>query len=460
MAVFELPIVVNNKHKRRNKNILYKKYFIYKHLLSQLNNDVKPLTNEKEKKKTLRKIFDKRLINFKERYISSFERPHLSYEEWYPKQFIDEEIIDEGIQNDDQTTNNQGEEQNLGENNEVPEEDVHKLAHIDLSYHTFNKWHSNSTIKELKKQNRSILLNTTKTEELESFDKQYIKKSLVHFKSKDFLTEFTENHIIDNNFKLRATANVIQIWHVSILKRDWKRAYRCMSIVLRTENVDIRQIYSLIIVTLQNYKYDVNSNTGYAKKDTLVDFLKWITFSNSPLVRINLHKIQTGRFPFKNNIKTFNTIPHTIYFYLFHNILKHYHDFMQSHQKSDITKFKIFLASLEEMILVPPFEQDFLFNYYLGLSYMMLVDFFSILLEDSEYLSKEELIRDVNLYLNKSIKIFKQLGISTDVKEYNIKDKGSAQRQYYVNKKHLYEQMNFLKNKKFGTYAESSLLDE
>ena len=191
-----------------------------------------------------------------------------------------------------------------------------------------------------------------------------------------------------------------------------------------------------------------------------MDFLKWITFSNSPLVRINLHKIQTGRFPFKNNIKTFNTIPHTIYFYLLHNILKHYHDFLQSHQKSDITKFKIFLASLEEMILVPPFEQDFLFNYYLGLSYMMLVDFFSILLEDSEYLSKEELIRDVNLYLNKSIKIFKQLGISTDVKEYNIKDKGSAQRQYYVNKKHLYEQLNFWKKKIFGTSAESSLLDD
>lgn len=461
MAVFELPIVVNNKHKRRNKNILYKKYFIYKHLLAQLDNDVKPITNDKQKKKMLSKIFNKRLIHFKERYILSFDRPHLSYEEWYPKQFIEEEIIDEGIQNDDQASNNQSEEQTPEANNEVAEEDDRNLAPIDLSYHTFNKWHSNGTIKEMKKQNRSILLDTTKTEELESFDKQYIKKSLVHFKSKDFLTEFTENHIIDNNFKLRATSNVIQIWHVSILKRDWKRAYRCMSIVLRTENVDIRQIYSLIIVTLQNYKYDENSNTGYAKKDTLLDFLKWTTFSNSPLMRINLHKIQTGRFPFKNNIKTFNTIPHTIYFYLFHNILKHYHDFMQSHQKSDITKFKIFLASLEEMMLVPPFEQDFLFNYYLGLSYMILVDFISILLEDSEYLSKEELTRDVNLYLNKSIKIFKQLGIPTDVKEYDPnKSKGSVQKQYYVNKKHLSEQLKFLKNKIFGTSAQSSSLDD
>lgn len=148
-----------------------------------------------------------------------------------------------------------------------------------------------------------------------------------------------------------------------------------MSIILRTENVDIKQIYSLIIVTLQNYKFNHQETSGFSEKDTLLDFLKWTTFNNSPLMRINLNKIQTTRFPFNRTIKTFSVIPYTIYYYFFYNILKHYHGFMESHQKSEITKFKTFLVSIEEMMLVPPFEQDFLFKYYLGLSYMILVDF-------------------------------------------------------------------------------------
>ncbi|KAF0276067.1 hypothetical protein FOG50_03078 [Hanseniaspora uvarum] len=461
MAAFELPIVVNNKHRRRNKNILYKKYFIYKHLLAQLNNDVKPIVNDKQKKKAMRKIFNKRLLHFKEKYVLSFDRPHLSYEEWYPKQFIEEEVINKDEIGDIQDLDGNEEEQSTSSLNEENSEREREVEKVDLSYHVFNKWNSNGMVKEMKKQNRSILLDTTKTEELESFDKQYLKKSLIHFKSKDFVTEFTENHIIDNNFKLRTTSNVMQIWHVSILKKNWDRAYRCMSIILRTENVDIRQIYSLIIVTLQNYKCNDRATTGFTQKDTLLDFLKWTTFSNSPLIRINLNKIQTGRFPFNKNIKTFSTIPHTIYYFLFYNILKHYHDFMQSQQKSDITKFKIFLASIEEMMLVPPFEHDFLFNYYLGLSYMILVDFFSILLEAPGYLSKDELFRDVNLYLNKSIKIFKQLGIPTDVKDFeSFNNKGNNQNLYYVNKKHLSEQLKFLKTKIFGTSIESSSSDE
>ncbi|KAL6930576.1 hypothetical protein ACO0R3_003696 [Hanseniaspora guilliermondii] len=380
----------------------------------------------------------------------SFDRPHLSYEEWYPRQFIKEETIDEDEKSLSQENLDNEQAQSVSIDHEIDEDNQVPL--IDLSYHKFNKWYSNSMVKELRKQNRSILLDTTKTDELESFDKQYIKKSLTHFKSKDFVTEFTENHIIDNNFKLRTTSNVMQIWHVSIMKRNWNRAYRCMSIILRTENVDIKQIYSLIIVTLQNHKIKHQETSGFSKKDTLLDFLKWTTFSNSPLIRINLNKIQTTRFPFNRTIKTFSVIPYTIYYYFFYNILKHYNGFMESHQKSEITKFKSFLASIEEMMLVPPFEEDFLFKYYLGLSYMILVDFFSILLEDPEYLSKEELARDVNLYLNKSIKIFKQLGIPTDIKDADSsKQNGNNKNLYYVNKKYLSEQLKFLQTKIFGT---------
>lgn len=459
MAAFELPIVVNNKHKRRNKNLLYKKYFIYKFLLSELDSDVKPNVKNNKKQKALKKLFNKRLLFYKEKYIMSFDRPHLSYEEWYPRQFIKEEMINENETSlahenlDDEQTQPVSIEDETNEHNNAPL--------IDLSYHKFNKWYSNSMVKELRKQNRSILLNTTKTDELESFDKQYIKKSLTHFKSKDFVTEFTENHIIDNNFKLRTTSNVMQIWHVSILKKNWYRAYRCMSIILRTENVDIKQIYSLIIVTLQNYKFNHQETSGFSEKDTLLDFLKWTTFNNSPLMRINLNKIQTTRFPFNRTIKTFSVIPYTIYYYFFYNILKHYHGFMESHQKSEITKFKTFLVSIEEMMLVPPFEQDFLFKYYLGLSYMILVDFFSILLDDPKYLSKEELARDVNLYLNKSIKVFKQLGIPTDIKDVDsLKTNGNSQNLYYVNKKHLSEQLKFLQAKIFGTSPTSTSSEE
>lgn len=459
MAAFELPIVVNNKHKRRNKNLLYKKYFIYRFLLSQLEYDVKPNAKNNKKQKMLKKLFNKRLLYFKEKYIMSFDRPHLSYEEWYPRQFIKEETLKE-----DETSLPLENQNDVQIQPDSIENEIHEGSDapiIDLSYHKFNKWYSNSMVKELRKQNRSILLNTTKTDELESFDKQYIKKSLTHFKSKDFVTEFTENHIIDNNIKLRTTSNVMQIWHVSILKRNWNRAYRCMSIILRTENVDIKQIYSLIIVTLQNYEFNHQETSGFSEKDTLLDFLKWTTFNNSPLMRINLSKIQTTRFPFNRTIKTFSIIPHTIYYYFFYNILKHYHDFMESHQKSEITNFKTFLASIEEMMLVPPFEQDFLFKYYLGLSYMILVDFFSILLDDPKYLSKEELARNVNLYLNKSIKIFKQLGIPTDLKDVDSsKLNGNTQNLYYVNKKSLSEQLKFLQAKIFGTSPTSTSSEE
>lgn len=445
MGVFELPIVTNNKQKRTNESLQYKKYYIYKHL------HLKEDSNDHHLKKTnqLRK-FRKALKYFRKKYVQYFDRPLDSYEEWYPKQVI-EESNEDGNNNDDDDHVNE----------EIVVNEPADKHTIDLTSHRFNHWNHYTYIKDLKKKNKSILLATTKKQHLEAYDKSFLRKTRKHYKTRHFLTDYSEKSVIENNFKLLNVSNVMQIWHMSIFDKNWKRAYQCMAIIIRIENIEIRQIYSLIIVTLQNCKeQDENDNWD---KDTLLNFLKWVAFKNSPLIRIHLSRTQTDKFPFFNRIKTFTSIPHVIYFYCFYNILLHYKKFMETLNKKDIILFKQFLISLEEMMLVPPFQDDFIFNYFLALSYMILVDLNGILLDSQDCGNKEDILREVNLNLNNSVKIFKQLGIPTELNSdknsslnnnvetaKNIHSKQSLSI-YYYNEKFISEQLDFLKNKIFGT---------
>lgn len=445
MGVFELPIVTNNKQKRTNESLQYKKYYIFKYLHLQEDTNDHGLKRTKQIKK-----FRRTLKYFRKRYVQYFDRPQDAYEEWYPKQVI-EESNEDGNSNEDVRTAN---------DEMVVNEPADKHI-IDLTSHRFNHWNHYSYIKDLKKKNKSILLATTKKQHLEAYDKAFLRKTRKHYKTRHFLTDYSEKSIIENSFKLLNVSNVMQIWHMSIFDKNWKRAYQCMAIIIRIENIEIKQIYSLIIVTLQNCReQDENDNWD---KDTLLNFLKWVTFKNSPLIRIHLSRTQTDKFPFFNRIKTFSSIPHVIYFYCFYSILLHYKKFMETLNKKDIVLFKQFLISLEEMMLVPPFQDDFIFNYFLALSYMILVDLNGILLDSQNCGNKESILREVNLNLNNSVKIFKQLGISTELnKDKNTPDNNEKQTTnnnhskqtipiYYYNEKFISEQLDFLKNKIFGT---------
>ena len=453
MGIYELPVVTNNKQKRLNESLQYKKYYIYKHLHA---NDEKKAHHYNIRKRTELRQFKKPLKSFKKKYIHHFDRPQNSYEEWYPKQIIEEHNIEENNTNQREETN---------ENEEVIINTPKKNETIDLTFHKFNNWNHYSYVKELKKKNKSILLATTRKQHLEAYDKTFFKKTKKHYKTKHFLTDYSETGIIENNYKLLNISNVMQIWHMSIAHKNWKRAYKCMSIIIRIENIEIRQIYSLIIVTLQNYRSGEDIKVYDSEKDPLLNFLKWVTFKNSPLVRVNLNRTQTDKFAFFNRIKTFNSIPHVIYFYFYYNILMLYKKFMETFSKKDLLKFKQFLNSLEEMMLIPPFQDDFIFNYFLGLSYMILVDCNGILLETYGAGNEEDILREANLNLNKSVKIFKQLGISAETndsinsfdvyrsKKYNHNKKYTGK--YYFNKTFILEQLSFLKHKIFGRGSDS-----
>ncbi|XBW34844.1 hypothetical protein QEN19_000411 [Hanseniaspora menglaensis] len=456
MGVFELPIVINNNQKRLNESLQYKKYYIYKHL--QTNED-KILT--RLGKRTQLRRFKKSLRSFKKLYVHQFDRPQIAYEEWYPTQ-----IIDEGTNSNEEKNNNASDDEvdhfeplAVNESDERPK--------IDLSAHKFNSWNHYSTIKDLKKKNKMVLLATTKKQHLEAYDKAFLKKTKIHYKTRNFLTDFSENDIIKNSFKLLNVSNVIQIWHMSVYFKNWERAYKCMSIIVRIENIELKQIYSLIIVTLQNYRSALEVDDS--EKDILLNFLKWITFKNSPLVKINLNRTQTDKFPFFNRIKTFETIPNVIYFYFYYNILLYHKKFMETLDKKDIVKFKQFLNSLEEMMLVPPFQNDFIFNYFLGLSYLILVDLNSILLDSNLTTDKESIMRDVNLNLNKSIKIFKELSIPTELDRHQESNTMTVQenkssiynnkndKRFYFNQQFIAEQLDFLKNKIFGKGSDTDV---
>ncbi|CCE64874.1 hypothetical protein TPHA_0J00510 [Tetrapisispora phaffii CBS 4417] len=277
-------------------------------------------------------------------------------------------IMGEAIDDDEDDNNHDDDVDNEFEDNGPTDEEKKYFLRYDKPQESFEKWESNN-LKRQRHVNKNFITYYRFKKTRKQIDKKYKVKTMHLNKNVknnfelmiDGFEPINDNNISRNrnlqNYNKHHLSLLTDLMYSNIFKQKWDIAYKCFTFLLRIPDVDIRRVWNLGSIILQNI-------------DTtkLIDFLQWL--SN---VYSNKNRSFVQGINYRNDQTNFNggsrrLTPLYTKTLLWHKLT------LSSDSETCESEIDSLIEQIAEMVVIPPYSEDNEIWYIFALCHLVKAD--------------------------------------------------------------------------------------